>query len=143
MQISTRGRYAVRILLDVAMNGAGGAVRMQDISARQGITPKYAEQITALLVKTGLLRSLRGAGGGYSLVKPPSDYRISEILLKTEGDLVPVDNLSESEGCAKEVRGALSGLWSGLHEVIIGYLDSVTLQNLLECVYEGGDHYVI
>lgn len=143
MQISTRGRYAVRILLDVAKNGNGCAVRMQDISLRQGIPIKYAEQITALLVKGGLLRSVRGAGGGYVLTGKPEEYKISEILQKTEGELAPADCVSEGGTCDRAGFCAARGLWEGLRNVMIDYLDSVNLQTLLESSADSGDHYII
>lgn len=141
MQISTKGKYAVRIMLDVAKYSAGGAVRTQDISERQSISVKYAEQITALLVKGGLLRSARGAGGGYTLVKRADEYKISEILLKTEGELMPVDCVTDS--CPKSGGCAVQSLWSGLYKAVHDYLDSVTLQNLLDSSSDGGDNYVI
>lgn len=141
MLISTKGRYAVRIMLDVAQNCDKGSVKIADISARQDITVKYAEQITALLVKGGLLRSVRGAGGGYSLLKKPYEYRISEILYKTEGDLAPVDCVTGE--CPRRELCATKGLWEGLYRAIDGYLSGVTLQDLLDSAYNGADNYYI
>ena len=142
MYISTKGRYAVRILLDIAQNGRGGAVRTQDIALRQQISPKYTEQLTALLVKGGLLRSVRGAGGGYSLTKEPCEYTIAEILTKTEGSISPVGCGAESGVCPREEDCAVRGLWEGLARVIKEYLTSVTLQTLLDS-RTSGDNYVI
>lgn len=141
MLISTKGRYAVRIMLDVAQNGDKGSVKIADVSSRQDITVKYAEQITALLVKGGLLRSVRGAGGGYSLVKKPHEYRISEILYKTEGDLAPVDCVTGE--CPRQELCATKGLWEGLYRIINNYLEGITLQDLLDSAYNGADHYYI
>lgn len=143
MYISTKGRYAVRILLDVAQNGGGGAVRTQDIALRQQITLKYTEQITALLVKGGLLRSVRGAGGGYSLVKQPNQYTIAEILHKAEGNFSPVECANESGVCPREESCVVRGLWRGLDKVINDYLQSITLQTLLDRLPDGGDNYMI
>ena len=91
MKISTKGRYGVRIMLDVAKNGGGQPVRITDIAERQNISVKYTEQITGSLVKCGLLRSVRGPQGGYLLVKDAGDYTVWEILLHMEGDPAPVD----------------------------------------------------
>lgn len=143
MYISTKGRYAVRILLDIAQNGGGGSVRTQDIALRQQITPKYTEQLTALLVKGGLLRSVRGAGGGYCLVKQPNQYTIAEILHKAEGNFTPVECAAESGVCPREESCVVRGLWRGLDKVINDYLQSVTLQTLLDRLPDGGDNYMI
>ena len=143
MYISTKGRYAVRILLDIAQNGGAGAVRTQDIALRQQITPKYTEQLTALLVKGGLLRSVRGAGGGYCLVKQPDQYTIAEILQKTEGNFSPVGCAAENGVCPREESCVVRGLWRGLDEVIHDYLKSVTLQTLLDRLPDGSDNYMI
>ena len=142
MQISTKGRYAVRILLDVAEKEGGGAVRTQDIAERQELSQKYTEQLTSLLVKGGLLRSVRGAGGGYSLTKKPGEYTIAEILTKTEGSIAPVECGAGSGACPREEDCAVRGLWEGLARVIKEYLTSVTLQTLLDS-RTSGDNYVI
>ena len=142
MLISTKGRYAVRIMLDVALNG-GGAVRVADISLRQGITPKYAEQITSLLVKAGLLRSVRGACGGYYLAKSPEEYKISEILYKTEGDLAPVDCIAGGRHCSREESCASKALWDGLYRVMNDYLEGITLKDLMQRAVPASDDYCI
>lgn len=140
MLVSTKGRYAVRIMMDIAQSGDGSAVRIADISARQGISAKYAEQITGVLAKSGLLRSVRGTGGGYLLVKKAREYRLSEIIYKTEGDLAPAVCLNEDE--AGENGRAIARFWNGLYEVMNGYLEGVTLQDLLDWSV-GGDDYSI
>lgn len=89
MKISTKGRYGVKIMLDIAQNGTDSPVKISDISARQNISTKYTEQITGNLARSGLVRSVRGAQGGYVLAKKASDYTVGEILRKTEGDLAP------------------------------------------------------
>lgn len=143
MLISTKGRYAIRIMLDVAQNEDKGSVKVADISARQGITVKYAEQITAMLVKGGLLRSMRGAGGGYRLVKKPHEYRVYEILYKTEGDLAPVECVTNGGYCTRKDDCVTGQLWEGLYRVIVDYLDGYTLQSLLDRFYDGADDYCI
>lgn len=130
-------------MLDVAQNYTKGSVKIADISARQDITVKYAEQITALLVKGGLLRSVRGAGGGYTLIKKPHEYRISEILYKTEGDLAPVECATGDVSCPRNGTCATKGLWVGLYRVMNEYLEGITLQDLVDSAYDGGDNYCI
>lgn len=142
MIVSTKGRYAIRIMLDVAQYAGAGAVKIADISSRQGITVKYAEQITSLLMKGGLLHSVRGAGGGYLLVKKPHEYRVSEILRKTEGDLAPVECVT-GEDCPRSRICSTKGLWTGLYRVINEYLEGITLQDLLDSAYDGADNYCI
>lgn len=141
MKISTKGRYGLRIMLDIARNSAGGPVKIPEISARQGISAKYTEQITGILTKSGLLRSLRGAQGGYELIKSPSDYTVGEILRKTEGDLSPVECLYDycdrAEGCATKT------VWKGLSDCINNYLNGITLQDLLDSEGNPSDYYSI
>ena len=129
MKISTKGRYGVRIMADVAKNGGDSPVKITDISARQDVTLKYTEQICGMLAKGGLLQSIRGSQGGYVLVKQPEKYTVLEILNCLEGDLAPVgcvnsDTCERFEGC--NVRS----LWSGLYKVISEYLGGVTLADL-------------
>lgn len=142
MRISTKGRYGVWILIDVAQNGGSSPVRLADISARQGISVKYTEQITGLLVKCGLLKSVRGAQGGYELFKNPSEITVGEILRKTEGDISLVDCTPDShcphgEGCTTRK------LWQGLNHCINEYLDGITLQDLVDMAPDGSDYYNI
>ena len=130
MKISTKGRYGVRIMLDVAKNCGGQPVRIIDIAERQNLTVKYTEQITSSLVKCGLLRSVRGSQGGYLLVKPPEDYTVWEILQHMEGDLAPVDCVTQSAACSSSQTCVTRKLWSGLYEAERNYLVSVTLKDL-------------
>ncbi len=143
MIISTKGRYAVRIMLDVAQNAGSGAVKAADISARQGITVKYVEQIISMLVKGGLLRSVRGAGGGYVLIKKPWEYRILEILNKTEGELIPSECLVDEDYCPRQGYCVTKSLWDGLYRAITSYLNGVTLQSLIDQSCDGSDLYCI
>lgn len=142
MKISTKGRYGVRIMLDIAKNGRGIPVRIAEISSRQGITVKYTEQITGNLVKCGLLKSVRGASGGYELIKSPAEYTVGEILRNTEGDLVPVDCIAGG-GCDRAEECATQKLWRGLYEQINAYLDGITLQDLADWSPDGSDFYSI
>lgn len=130
MKVSTKGRYGLRIMVDVAENGAK-PVRISDISARQEISVKYAEQITGALVKAKLLKSVRGALGGYELVKPAADYTAGEILRALEGDLVPVDCVN-TEYCNRAEACSTRRFWQGLYSKINEYLDSFTLQDLVK-----------
>ncbi len=132
MKISTRGRYALRFMIDLALHGNGDYIALKDVSSRQGISIKYLEQITSLLSKFGLLSSVRGPQGGYKLAKDSSDYTVGEILRITEGSLAPVACLeSEQNLCEKKDVCHTLPLWEGLSRVINDYLDSVTLADLV------------
>ena len=131
MKISTKGRYGLRIMLDVARNDAQGPVSIPDIAKRQSISAKYTEQITGALVKCGLLRSVRGPQGGYVLLKQPSEYTVWEILLKTEGDLSPVECVN-SLSCNRAESCTTRKLWQGLDDCIHSYLSNITLQDLAD-----------
>lgn len=141
MKISTKGRYGVRIMADIAENGHDSPVRITDISARQGVTLKYTEQICGILAKGGLLRSIRGAQGGYVLVKQPDKYTVLEILNCLEGDLAPVDCVN-SDLCERSEGCNVRSLWSGLYKVIAEYLGGITLADLINTA-PSGDFYVI
>lgn len=140
MKISTKGRYGVKIMLDIAQNGTDFPVKISDISARQNISTKYTEQITGNLARSGLVRSVRGAQGGYVLAKKASAYTVGEILRKTEGDLAPVVGIKDGEG---EGGYAVNKLWTGLYDSINNYLDGVTLQDLVDWEGNASDFYSI
>ena len=132
MKISTRGRYALRFMIDLAQHGNNGYTALKDMSRRQGISVKYLEQITSLLSKFGLLQSVRGPQGGYKLAKKPSEYTVGEILRITEGDLAPVACLAQAVNTCPRVKECPTlCLWTGLKKVINDYLDSRTLEDLL------------
>ena len=132
MKISTKGRYAMRLMLDIAQHDTGEPVSIRDISTRQEISVKYLEQIVSALVHTGLLRSIRGPQGGYLLVKRPSDYRVGDILRVTEGSLSPVDCLTgEENDCPREESCVTLRLWKELDAAIKGVVDKYTLEDLL------------
>ena len=133
MKISTRGRYALRMMVEIARRNSGEWISIKDISERQGISVKYLEQIVTNLTRSGLLLSSRGPQGGYMLAKAPSQYTAGEILRAIEGDLTPVACL-ESNAKPCERRGICPTIrfWEGLHKVINDYVDSVTLQDLAD-----------
>ena len=145
MKISTRGRYALRFMIDLAQHDSSGYIALKDISERQGISIKYLEQITSLLSKFGLLQSVRGPQGGYRLSKRPENYTMGEILRITEGDLAPVACLAGEENVCPRAEGCITlNLWEGLKKVVNDYLDSKTLEDLINSTKaEDNGDYVI
>ena len=132
MRISTEGRYALRLMLDVAASGGTGYVSLKDVAARQEISVKYLEQIAGSLSKAGMLRSSRGSQGGYQLTRPPEAYSLGEILRLTEGDLAPVACLEGPENhCERCDECPTLDFWSGLYAVVNDYIDRFTLADLL------------
>ena len=139
MKISTKGRYALRLMLDLAMNGTDEFVTLKDIAERQSISKKYLEQIVPLLNKSGLLRTNRGYQGGYMLARPVKEYTVGEILRITEGSLAPVACLdTEINYCERKDDCITLPLWNGLYKAVTDYLDSVTLQDLLDNATNNG-----
>lgn len=131
MKISSRGRYALRLMIDIAQNSKGEWISLKEISKRQGISVKYLEQIVTYLTKSGLLLSSRGAQGGYMLSKSPDGYTVGQILRTIEGDLTPVACLdSKINQCERFANCPTVGFWEGLYTVIENYIDSVTLEAL-------------
>ena len=108
MKISTKGRYAVRLMLDLAMHNTGEAVSIKDISKRQGVSDKYLEQIISVLNKAGYVRSIRGAQGGYMLKKDPKDYTVGMILRLTEGSLAPVSCVDDDDMVCERENGCVT-----------------------------------
>ena len=132
MKISTKGRYALRLMLDIALNGAGEPVSLRDVAHRQDISDKYLEQIITPLGRAGLVRSVRGAGGGYLLTRTPEEYTVGEILRLTEESLAPVSCLEKgTEACQRVPECRTLALWRGLDKIISEYLDGVTVADLL------------
>ncbi|MCR5633712.1 MAG: Rrf2 family transcriptional regulator [Lachnospiraceae bacterium] len=132
MMISTRGRYALRVMIDIASNQGDGYVPMKDVAARQGLSLKYLEQIIPPLKDHGLIKGIQGKGGGYRLTKNPSEYNIGEILRLTEKDMAPVSCLAEGAPECERRQGCKTvKLWEGLEKVTNEYLDSKTLDDLL------------
>lgn len=131
MMISTKGRYALRFLIDIAENQADGFVTLKDVAARQEISEKYLEIIVKKLVKGDLLTAVSGKGGGYRLSKSPKEYKINFILELMEGPLSPVACLKPGqEACPRSKDCRTLALWQGLDKVIAGYLSQFTLADL-------------
>lgn len=133
MKISTKGRYALRMLLDLAEHRQDGFIALKDIAARQQISKKYLEQIVAILNKTDILQTNRGFQGGYKLAREPAQYTIGSILRLTEGSLSPVACLDYGpDSCPRHGFCATLPVWQGLEQVINEYLDSITLEDILQ-----------
>jgi len=132
MKISTKGRYALRVMLDLAINDNGSFIALKEIAARQEISNKYLEQIIAMLNKAGFLETARGNAGGYKLVKKPNEYKIGDILKATEGDLAPIDCLTEEGKCQRQEKCTTYSFWKGLDDVINEYVNSKTLEDLIK-----------
>ena len=133
MKISTKGRYALRMLIDLAEHQNCGFVALKDIADRQNISKKYLEQIIPILGKSDILKTTRGSQGGYMLSKSPDKYTVGEILRLTEGSLAPVDCLNQDPiQCERSSECATLPVWQGLNRVINEYLDSITLQDILD-----------
>lgn len=144
MKISTKGRYALRLMLDLALNNTGEPVRIKDIAARQEISDKYLEQIISVLNKAGYVKSIRGPQGGYRLAREPEKYTVGMILRLTEGSLAPVPCLEEDVNtCARQESCVTLRLWQMLDEAISGVVDKVTLADLVEWQNQILDNYVI
>ncbi len=132
MMISTRGRYALRVMADIASNQEDGYVPMKDVAKRQGLSLKYLEQIIPPLTKNGMIVGVQGKGGGYRLTKKPKDYRIGDILRLTEKELAPVGCLAKGAPvCERRPQCKTIGFWEGLNDAVNDYLDSKTLEDLL------------
>lgn len=133
MNITTKGRYALRIMLDLAQQDPDEIVPLNAIAKRQEVSGKYLEMIMGLLNKAGFVQSTRGKNGGYRLVRKPEAYTILEILEQTEGSLAPVACLqTEENSCARADACLTLPLWKQLDELVDNYLSSVTLQDLLQ-----------
>ena len=133
MMISTRGRYSLRVLADLAEHRSEGFIPMKDVAARQDISLKYLEKIMPLLTAARLVEGLHGKGGGYRLTRKPEDYRISEILRLTEGDLAPVACLDcNAEKCKRTAECRTLPMWMELNRRVNEYLDSVTIADLMK-----------
>ncbi len=132
MKISTKGRYALRMLLDLAEHREDGYIALKDVAERQGISKKYLEQIVTILNGSDLLRTNRGKQGGYMLVKSPDQCTVGEILRLTEGSFAPVSCVGKNpEECARRADCPTLPVWQGLYKVINEYLDGITLQDIL------------
>ena len=137
MMVSTRGRYALRMLLDLAEYQGDGYVALKDIAGRQEISKKYLEQIIPVLNRANILQTVRGYQGGYRLAKTPDKYTVGEILRATEGSLAPVACLDvKPNTCARCYECATLPVWEGLEKVVNEYLDGISLQDILDMQHQ-------
>jgi Rrf2 family protein len=143
MRISTKGRYALRLMLDLAINNTGEPVSLKDIARRQEISDKYLEQIISVLNKAGYVKSIRGAQGGYILTRKPEEYTVGMILRLTEGSLAPVSCVEEDNTCEKMNDCATVMIWKRLNDAINDVVDSITLEDLVDVEMQKVGEYVI
>lgn len=143
MKISTKGRYALRMMIDLAEHRNEGFISLKDIAARQNVSKKYLEQIVPILNRADILTANRGYQGGYMLAKSPDKYTVREILELTEGGLAPVACLERDPiGCERSSDCLTLPIWKGLYKAITDYLDGITLQNIID-QHSNGNDYVI
>lgn len=132
MMISTRGRYSLRVMIDLAEHFGEGFIPMKEIADRQGISLKYLERFVPALSKSGFIEGVQGKGGGYRLTKKPEEYTIGEILRVVEGNLAPVSCLEcGAEPCPREKECRTILMWKNLQKVINEYFDGITLKDLM------------
>lgn len=132
MKISTKGRYALKLMLDLAVNNTGEYITIKSISQRQELSDKYLEQIITQLSRAGFVKSTRGAQGGYRLARNPEEYTVGSILRLFEGTLAPVACVEDEQGaCDKTGQCALLDVWVQLHEAINNVVDNITLADLV------------
>ena len=144
MKISTKGRYALRLMMDLAENNNGSPISLKDVARRQQISDKYLEQIISILNKAGYVRSVRGAQGGYMLKNPPEDYTVGMILRQTEGSLAPVACIEDDEiVCDRQQQCVTSIVYKKINDAISGVVDNITLQDLVDWQSEKNGTYVI
>ena len=142
MMISTRGRYALRVMLDLAENAQKGYVPMKEVAQRQQISLKYLERIIPALSKNGLVEGVQGKGGGYRLSRPLEEYTVGEILRLTEGDLAPVACLQRNaKPCERAYACRTYPMWIEFYRVVNEYFDGITLADIMKT--DMADHYSI
>ena len=132
MKISTKGRYGLRIMIDIAVYGKGECVSLKDIAEREHLSEKYLEQIINLLGKENLVQSVRGARGGYHLTKSPEEITVKEILLATEGSLAPVACAADNDCCENYCDCVTSFIWTQMYDAVMGVVEKITLKDLVE-----------
>ena len=136
MKISTKGRYALRLMLDLAIQPGDSAVPLRDVAERQELSDKYLEQIVTQLARGGLVRSVRGAGGGYLLTRTPEEYTVGEILRQLEGNLAPVSCVSGGSCCGRADRCVTLEVWQQIQDAVDGVVDNITLADLVKRYHE-------
>lgn len=133
MLISTRGRYALRVMIDLAEHYTGTYIPMKDVAQRQGVSLKYIERIMPILTKSKMVEGVHGKGGGYRLTRNPEEYRVGDILRLTEGDLTPVACLEcGAAPCSKAAECRTLPMWTKFKEIMDEYFDSITLEDLMK-----------
>ena len=132
MKISTKGRYALRVMIDLATHDNGKYISIMEISKRQEISNKYLEQIISLLNKAGFLETSRGNNGGYRLARNPKEYNVGDIIRATEGDLAPIECLTKKGKCSRQKKCKTYSFWKGLDDVINDYINSKSLEDLIK-----------
>jgi Rrf2 family protein len=143
MMISTKGRYALRVMIDLAEHPGEGFIPLKEIAERQGISVKYLESIIKVLTQAGYLHGLRGKGGGYQLTRAPEQYRIGDILRLTEGSLSPVSCLSTpTMECEYAADCRTLPMWKGLYDMINDYFDKIYLADLIQPEIPGNDFVI-
>ncbi len=142
MRISTKGRYAMCVMIDLAEHYKEGPVALKDVASRQNISKKYLEQIVSLLNRPDFLKTTRGAQGGYMLARTPDKYTVAEILKLSEGSLAPVPDLDDPSEAAAAADYQLLPLWQGLYDVVNSYLEGVTLQDILDRRMDSFDYSI-
>ncbi len=144
MKISTKGRYALRLMMDLAENNSGSPISLKDVAKRQDISDKYLEQIISILNKAGYVRSVRGAQGGYMLKMEPQNYTVGMILRQTEGSLAPVACIEDDAiVCDRQQQCVTSIVYKKINDAISGVVDNITLQDLVDWQNEKNGNYVI
>lgn len=131
MKISTKGRYALRLMVDLAISEQTDPVSLKDVALRQGLSDKYLEQIVTPLARAGMVRSVRGAGGGYLLTRKPEDYTVGDILRPLEGDLAPVECATDAAYCERCGECVTLELWQEIHRAVSQVVDNTTLADLV------------
>ena len=143
MKISTRGRYAIRVMLDLAEHNNGEYIPLMDIAKRQEISEKYLESIVSVLSKQKFVKALRGKVGGYRLVRTPAEYTIGSILRLTEGSLAPVACLEHDPNqCERIAVCKTLKMWEGAYKVITEYFDGITIADLLADTTDVGNYII-
>lgn len=143
MIVSTKGRYALRVMIDLAEHQSEKYVPLKEVADRQEISEKYLENILKVLVQNDFLTGLRGKGGGYRLTRSPDQYTVAEILLLTEGNLAPVTCLAPGTAvCPRMADCRTYEMWKGLNDLISNYFNGITLADLAK-TGEAGNDYVI
>jgi len=132
MKISTKGRYALRLMVDLAIAGSPAPISLKDVAARQNLSDKYLEQIVTPLSHAGLVRSVRGAGGGYLLTRKPEEYTVGDILRPLEGDLAPVECATDATYCDRCGQCVTLELWQDIHRAVSQVVDNTTLADLVD-----------